>query len=57
LSAQVEEMVKMEYGLLESANLLWKAVEQIYGSSIEERSSSTIALESISSLIMHMDQD
>jgi hypothetical protein len=41
LSAEVEDIIKIEYGLLESANLLWKALEQMYGSSDDKRSSST----------------
>jgi hypothetical protein len=27
LSAEIEDMIEMEYGLLEIANLLWKALE------------------------------
>jgi hypothetical protein len=27
LSAEIEDKLKMEYGLLESANLLWKVLE------------------------------
>jgi hypothetical protein len=29
LSAEVEGMIKMEYGLLESANILWKATTNV----------------------------
>jgi hypothetical protein len=29
LSAKVEGMIEMEYDLLKSANLIWKALEQI----------------------------
>jgi hypothetical protein len=57
LSAKVEDMIEMEYGLLESANILWNALEQIYGSSNNKRLSSIIILESISSSSMHIDQD
>jgi hypothetical protein len=31
LSAEVEDMIEMEYGLLESARLLWKVLEQMFG--------------------------
>jgi hypothetical protein len=41
LSAKVEDMIEMEYGFLESANFLWKALEEIYGSNNDKRSSST----------------
>jgi hypothetical protein len=47
----------MEYGLLESSNLLWKALEQMYDSNNDKRSSSTNVSENISSSFMHMDQD
>jgi hypothetical protein len=47
----------MEYGLLKSVNLVWKAFEQMYDSSNDKRSSSTNVLENISSLSMHIDQD
>jgi hypothetical protein len=40
LSAEVEDIVKIEYGLLESANILWKVLEQMFGSSNNKRSSS-----------------
>jgi hypothetical protein len=46
----------MEYGLLERANVLWKVLEQMYGSSNSKRSSST-APENISSSSTHFDQD
>jgi hypothetical protein len=42
-------MVEMKHGLLESASLLWKALEEIYGSSNIENSSLKIAFESTSS--------
>jgi hypothetical protein len=47
VEVEVEGMIKMEYGLLESANILWKMLEKIYGSSNDKRSSSTNVLESI----------
>jgi hypothetical protein len=50
-------MIKIEYGLLERTNLLWKAFEQIYGSSNDKRSSSTYVPENTSSSSMHIDQD
>jgi hypothetical protein len=51
-------MIEMKYDLLQSANILWKALEQIYGSSNYKRSSSTNVLENISSSSsMHFDQD
>jgi hypothetical protein len=57
LSAEVEDMVKIEYGLLESGNVLWKALKQLYDSSNVNRSSSTNMLENISLSFMHIDQD
>jgi hypothetical protein len=36
LNAEVEDMVEMEYGLLERANLLWKALEQIFFVEVED---------------------
>jgi hypothetical protein len=53
---QVEDMIKMEYGLLESANLLWKVLEQMFGSTNGKRSSSTIISKNISSSSMHIGQ-
>ncbi len=47
----------MEYGFPESANLLWKALEEIYGSSNIEESSMRIASENISSSTELVDQD
>jgi hypothetical protein len=43
--------------LLERANLLLKALEQICGSSDDKRSSSTNILENVSSSSIHIDQD
>jgi hypothetical protein len=57
LSAEIEDMIKMEYGLLESINLLWKALEQMFGSSNDKRSSSTNIPENVSSSSRHIDQD
>jgi hypothetical protein len=57
LSAKVEGMIEIEYNLLKSANLIWKALEQIYGSSNDKRSSSTNILKNASSSSMHIDQD
>jgi hypothetical protein len=47
----------MEYGLLESANLLWKTLKQMYCSSNDKRSSSTNVSENISSSSMYINQD
>jgi hypothetical protein len=57
LSALIDDIIEMEYGLLESANLLWNVFEQIFGSINDKRSSSTSMLENISSSSMHIDQD
>jgi hypothetical protein len=57
LSAEVKDIIEIEYGLLESANLLWKALEQMFGSSNNKRSSSINIPESISSSSMNIDQD
>jgi hypothetical protein len=43
--------------LLESANLLWKTLEQIYDSSNDKRSSSINVTENISSSSINIDQD
>ncbi len=48
---------KIEYDLLERANLLWKVLEQIYDSSDDKRSSLTKITENISSSSTHFDQD
>jgi hypothetical protein len=57
LSAEVEAIIEMEYGLLESANILLKALQQMYGSSNDKKSSSTNVPENISSSSMNIDQD
>jgi hypothetical protein len=41
LIVEVEDIIETKYGLLKSANLHWKALEQMYGSSNDKRSSST----------------
>jgi hypothetical protein len=57
LSAEIEDMIEIEYGLLKSANLLWKTLEQMFGSSNDKRSLTISILENISSSSMHVDQD
>jgi hypothetical protein len=56
LSAEIKDEIEMEYGWLERTNLLWKALQQVYGSSNSKRSSSS-APENISSSSTHYDQD
>jgi hypothetical protein len=56
-SAKIEDMIEMEYGLLESANHLWKALKQMFGSSNGKRSSSTSIPENISSSFINIVQD
>jgi hypothetical protein len=56
LSAEVEDIIEIEYGLLESTNLFWKDLEQIYGSSNDKSSLSNVP-EDISSSSIHIDQD
>jgi hypothetical protein len=41
LSAEIKDEIKMEYGWLERANLLWKVLEQMYVSSNSKKSSSS----------------
>jgi hypothetical protein len=55
LSAEIKSNIKMMYGLLERANLLWKTLEQMYGSINDKRSLSSIP-ENISSSSIHIDQ-
>jgi hypothetical protein len=57
LSAEIKDEIKMEYGLLERANLLSKALEEIFSSSNDKRSSSTSIPENISSSYIHINQD
>jgi hypothetical protein len=56
LSAEIEDEIEMKYGLLERANLLWKMLEQMYGSINSKRSSSS-APENILSSSTHFNQD
>jgi hypothetical protein len=56
LSAEIKDEIEMKYGWPERANLLWKVLEQIYGSSNSKKSSSC-APEIISSSSTHFDQD
>jgi hypothetical protein len=55
-SAKIKDGIEMEYDLLETANILWKAFEQMYGSSNDKRLSLNV-LENISSSSIHTDQD
>jgi hypothetical protein len=57
LSAEIEDINEMKYGLLERANLLWKVLEQVFGSSNDKRSSSTSIPENILSSSIHIDKD
>jgi hypothetical protein len=41
LSAEIKDEIKMEYGWLERANLLWNLFEQMYDSSNSKKSSSS----------------
>jgi hypothetical protein len=56
LSAEIKDEITMEYSLLERTNLLWKVLEQMYGSSNSKRSSSS-APENISPSSIYFDQD
>jgi hypothetical protein len=56
LSVEIKDEITIEYGWLERANLLWKVLKQIYGSSTSKRSSLS-APENISSSSTHFDQD
>jgi hypothetical protein len=47
LSAEIKNEVEIEYGWPERANLLWKVLEQMYGSSNSNKSLSS-ALKNIS---------
>jgi hypothetical protein len=57
LSVEIKDNIKMEYGLLERANLLWKTLEQMFDSSNNKRSSLTSILENVSSSSIHIYQD
>jgi hypothetical protein len=56
LSVQIKDKIEIEYGLLERANLLWKVLDQMFGSSNDKRSSSNVP-ENILSSSSHIDQD
>jgi hypothetical protein len=56
LSVEIKVEIKMEYGLLKRANLLWNVLEQMYGSSNSKRLSSS-ASKNISSSSTDFDQD
>jgi hypothetical protein len=56
LSAEIKDKIKIEYRLLERANLLWKVLQQMFGSRNDKRSSSNV-LENISSSSIYIDQD
>jgi hypothetical protein len=55
LSAEIKDEIEMEYGLLEKANLFWKVLEQMFGSSNNKRSSLKVP-ENTSSSSMHINQ-
>jgi hypothetical protein len=57
LNVEIKEEIKMEYGLLERANLLWNVIEQMFGSSDDKRLISTNIPENVSSSSIHIDQD
>jgi hypothetical protein len=57
LSVEIKEEIEMKYVLLERANLLWKTLEQMFGSSDDKRSSSKNIPENVSLSIIHIDQD
>jgi hypothetical protein len=56
LSAEIKDEIEIEYDWPKRANLLWKVLEQMYGSSNSKKSLSS-ALENISSSFTHFDQD
>jgi hypothetical protein len=55
MSAEIKDEIRMEYGWLGRANLLWKVLEQMYGSSNSKKSSSS-APKNISSSFTLFDQ-
>jgi hypothetical protein len=55
LSAEIKDEVEMEYGWSKRVNLLWKVLEQMYGSSNSKKLSSS-APENISSSSTLFDQ-
>jgi hypothetical protein len=56
-NAEIKDAIKIEYGLLKRATLLWKTLEQMFDSSNDKRSSSTNIPENVSSSSIHIDQD
>jgi hypothetical protein len=56
LSAEIKDDIKMEYGLLERANLLCKTLKKMYGSRNDKRSLSNVQ-KNISSSSIYTDQD
>ncbi len=60
MSAEIKDGIEIEYGLFEKAHLLWKVLEQMYGSSNSKRPSSSTPeniSSSSSSSSTHCDQD
>jgi hypothetical protein len=56
LSAEIKDEIEMECDWPKRANLLWKVLEQMNGSSNSKKSSSS-APENISSSSIHFDQE
>jgi hypothetical protein len=57
LSAEIKDEIEIEYGLCERVNLLWKALDEMFGSNNDNRSSSTSIPENISLSSIHIDRD
>jgi hypothetical protein len=58
LSAEIKDEIEIEYGWLERANLLWKVLDQMYGSSNSKKSiSSTLENISSSSTVFYQSQE
>jgi hypothetical protein len=55
LSVEIKDKIEMEYELLERANLLWKELDKMFGSSNNKRSSSNVS-KNFSSSLVHIDQ-
>jgi hypothetical protein len=53
LSTEIKNEIEMEYGWLERANLLWKVLEQMYGSSNSKKSSSSAMKNILSSYTLY----
>jgi hypothetical protein len=53
LSIEIKNEIKMEYGWPKRANLLWKVLEQIYGSSNSKKSSSSAMKNILSSSTLY----